>query len=37
MYRETIIFRLETQKKEALDAIAAALGRDRTYALNQAV
>jgi predicted transcriptional regulator len=37
MDRETISFRLETEKKEALDAIATALDRDRTYVLNEAI
>jgi RHH-type rel operon transcriptional repressor/antitoxin RelB len=35
--RETISFRLESEKKEALDGIATALDRDRTYVLNQAI
>ena len=37
MNRETICFRLETEKKEKLDAIAAALDRDRSYLLNEAI
>ena len=37
MNRETISFRLETGKKEKLDAVAATLDRDRSYLLNQAV
>jgi len=35
--RQTISFRLETKKKEALDAIAATLDRDRSYILNEAI
>jgi RHH-type rel operon transcriptional repressor/antitoxin RelB len=35
--RETISFRLETDKKEKLDAIAASLDRDRSYLLNEAI
>jgi RHH-type rel operon transcriptional repressor/antitoxin RelB len=35
--RQTISFRLETQKKEALDAIATVLDRDRSYILNEAI
>lgn len=37
MNRETISFRLETGKKEKLDAIATALDRDRSYLLNEAI
>ncbi len=37
MDRQTISFRLETKKKEALDAIAATLDRDRSYILNEAI
>ena len=37
MNRETISFRLETDKKEKLDAIAASLDRDRSYLLNEAI
>jgi RHH-type rel operon transcriptional repressor/antitoxin RelB len=37
MNRETISFRLETGKKEKLDAIAASLDRDRSYLLNEAI
>jgi RHH-type rel operon transcriptional repressor/antitoxin RelB len=35
--RETISFRLETQKKQALDAVATVLDRDRSYVLNEAI
>ena len=37
MDRHTISFRLGTDRKEALDAIAAALDRDRSYILNEAI
>lgn len=37
MNRETISFRLDTDKKEKLDTIAAALDRDRSYLLNEAI
>ena len=37
MNRETISFRLEAGKKDKLDAIAAALDRDRSYLLNEAI
>ena len=35
--QKTISFRLETHKKDALDAIATALDRDRSYVLNEAI
>ena len=37
MSRETISFRLESEKREALDAVAAALDRDRSYVINEAI
>jgi predicted transcriptional regulator len=37
MDRETISFRLDTTKRQALDAIARAHDRDRTYVLNEAI
>jgi RHH-type rel operon transcriptional repressor/antitoxin RelB len=37
MNRETISFRLETEKKNKLDAIAATVDRDRSYLLNEAI
>jgi predicted transcriptional regulator len=37
MSRETISFRLEPAKREALDAVATALDRDRSYILNEAI
>ena len=35
--QKTISFRLENKKKKALDAIATALDRDRSYVLNEAI
>jgi predicted transcriptional regulator len=37
MDKTTISFRIDAKKKRALDALAAALDRDRTYILNEAV
>jgi predicted transcriptional regulator len=37
MERETISFRVQVQKRRALDAIAQAQDRDRTYVLNEAI
>jgi len=37
MSRETISFRLESEKREALDAVASALDRDRSYVINEAI
>ena len=37
MSKENITFRLDSEKKAVLDAIAAGLDRDRTYVLNEAV
>ena len=37
MEKETISFRLDTEKKKAIDKIAEGLDRDRTYVLDQAV
>ena len=37
MSKENITFRLDGEKREVLDAIAAGLDRDRTYVLNEAV
>lgn len=37
MRRATITFRLDAEKKKALDTIATGLDRDRTYVLNEAV
>jgi len=37
MDKQTVSFRLDTDKVEALDDLAEALDRDRTYLLNEAV
>lgn len=37
MGKQTITFRVATQTKKALDAIAAGIDRDRSYVLNEAV
>lgn len=37
MDRETISFRLDAKKRQALDALAQAQDRDRTYILNEAI
>jgi predicted transcriptional regulator len=37
MDKQTISFRLESDKVSALDALAESLDRDRTYLLNEAV
>ncbi len=37
MSKENITFRLDNEKKVALDAIAAGLNRDRSYVLNEAI
>jgi predicted transcriptional regulator len=37
MEKQTISFRLDSDKVSALDALASALDRDRTYLLNEAV
>jgi len=37
MDKQTISFRLDGDKVEALDTLAEALDRDRTYLLNEAV
>ena len=35
--KETISFRIEREKKAALDGVAAELDRDRSYVINEAV
>ena len=35
--KETIAFRIETGKKQALDEIAGAVDRDRSYIINEAL
>ena len=37
MTKETITFRMDSDKKAALDKIAADLACDRSYVLNQAI
>jgi predicted transcriptional regulator len=37
MRRDAITFRLDADKKKALDAVAAGLDRDRSYVLNEAI
>lgn len=37
MRRQTVTFRLDSDKKKALDAVAAGLDRDRSYVINEAV
>jgi predicted transcriptional regulator len=37
MDKQTVSFRLDAEKVEALDDLAKALDRDRTYLLNEAV
>lgn len=37
MHKQTITFRLDAQRRKALDAIAAGLDRDRSYVLNEAI
>jgi predicted transcriptional regulator len=37
MDKQTISFRLDSEKVDALDILAKALDRDRTYLLNEAV
>ena len=37
MSKDTVTFRVDSDKKDALDAIAAGLDRDRSYVLNEAI
>ena len=37
MEKQTVSFRLDSDKVDALDGLAKALDRDRTYLLNEAV
>ena len=37
MSKETVSFRMESEKREALDAVASALDRDRSYIINEAI
>jgi predicted transcriptional regulator len=37
MSKETITFRLDSEKRKSLDEIAVLLDRDRSYVLNEAI
>ncbi len=37
MPKETVAFRIDTDKREALDEVAHIFDRDRTWAINQAI
>ncbi|MBD2502906.1 CopG family ribbon-helix-helix protein [Anabaena azotica] len=37
MSKENITFRIDTEKKAALEAIAKGVNRDRSYVLNEAI
>jgi RHH-type transcriptional regulator, rel operon repressor / antitoxin RelB len=37
MSKENITFRLDSKKRDTLDAIAAGLDRDRSYVINEAI
>ncbi|MDX2242344.1 MAG: ribbon-helix-helix protein, CopG family [Leptolyngbyaceae cyanobacterium bins.302] len=37
MSKENITFRLDSEKRAVLDAIAAGLDRDRSYLINEAI
>jgi predicted transcriptional regulator len=37
MSKENITFRLDSDKRAALDAIAAGMDRDRSYLINEAI
>jgi len=37
MAKENVTFRLDPEKRDALDAIAAGMDRDRSYVLNEAI
>jgi predicted transcriptional regulator len=37
MSRETISFYVDSEQREALDAVASALGRDRNFIINEAI
>jgi len=37
MGKSTITFRMDTEKRQALDAIAEGMDRDRSYLLNEAI
>lgn len=37
MSKENVTFRLDSEKRVSLDAIAAGMDRDRSYVLNEAI
>ncbi len=37
MSKENVTFRLDSDRRDALDAIAAGLDRDRSYIINEAI
>ena len=37
MDRSTVTFRIDSEMKDALDAVAQSMDRDRSYVLNEAV
>ncbi len=37
MSKENVTFRLDAEKRNALDTIAAGLDRDRSYVINEAI
>jgi predicted transcriptional regulator len=37
MAKENVTFRLEQEKRDAIDGIAAGMDRDRSYVLNEAI
>lgn len=37
MSKETITFRVDSDKRKALDTLAQSLDRDRTYVINEAI
>lgn len=37
MSKENVTFRLDSEKRDTLDAIAAGLDRDRSYVINEAI
>lgn len=37
MSRDNVTFRLDSEKKIALDAIASGMDRDRSYVINEAI
>lgn len=37
MRKQTITFRVDAQKRKALDAVAIGMDRDRSYVLNEAI